>query len=106
SAEDGRNSGIQLKVVSQNGTNQWHGSAFFKLNDPVLNAFNTMPIQVGSVSTQGPQRVEQKYKSYGGSFGGRIIRDKLFFFFSYEGLNNKTSNTRNTFVETAQFRQA
>jgi hypothetical protein len=30
SAEDGRNSGAQIRVVSQNGTNDWHGSAFFK----------------------------------------------------------------------------
>lgn len=106
SAEDGRNSGVQLKVVTQNGTNIFHGSGFFKVNDPELNAFNKMPSLVGTVSTQGPQRVEQKYKSYGGSFGGRIIRDRLFFFFSYEGLNSKTNNTRNTFVETSQFRQS
>ncbi|HXF42679.1 MAG TPA: TonB-dependent receptor [Pyrinomonadaceae bacterium] len=105
SAEDGRNSGVQLKVVTQSGSNTWHGSAFFKLNDPSLNAFNTMPLNIGSVTTQGPQRVERKYKSYGGSLGGRIIRDKLFFFFSYEGLTEKTNNTRNTFVETQQLRQ-
>src|SRR5690606_30847206 len=40
SAEYGRNSGAQIEVVSQNGTNQFHGSAFFKYNDPGLNAFN------------------------------------------------------------------
>jgi hypothetical protein len=36
SAEDGRNSGAQVKVVSQQGTNDFHGSAFFKYNDPSL----------------------------------------------------------------------
>ncbi|MBA2502437.1 MAG: carboxypeptidase regulatory-like domain-containing protein, partial [Pyrinomonadaceae bacterium] len=40
SAEQGRNSGAQVEVVSQNGTNDFHGSAFFKYNDPALNAFN------------------------------------------------------------------
>src|SRR5215204_5733901 len=102
SAEDGRNSGAQIKVVSQNGTNQWHGSAFFKIDDPSLNAFNKLPRNVGG----GPGRVEQAYKSYGGSFGGRIIRDRLFFFFAYEGLSNNSENTYTSFVETASFRQA
>ena len=40
SAEDGRNSGAQIKVVSQNGTNAFHGSAFLKYDSPKLNAFN------------------------------------------------------------------
>ncbi len=101
SAEDGRNSGAQIKVVSQNGTNQWHGSGFFKIDDPVLNAFNKFPRNIGA-----PARVEQKYKSYGGSLGGKIIRDRLFFFFAYEGLSNKSNNTYTSFVETASYRQA
>lgn len=102
SAEDGRNSGAQIKVISNNGTNNWSGSAFFKVNDPKLNAFNKLPRDIGG----GPARVEQKYKTFGGSFGGKIIPDKLFFFFSYEGLRNKSANTYQSWVETAAFRQA
>jgi len=104
SAEDGRNSGAQIKVVSNNGTNQWHGSAFFKLNDPSLNAFNTLNRSIGA----GPTRVEQKYKSYGGSVGGPIIKDRLFFFFTYEGLTNKTNNVSQTpvYIETSSYRSA
>src|SRR5437867_9446787 len=71
SAEDGRNSGDQIKVVTQNGTNDWHGSAFLKIDDPRLNAFNRFPRNLGG----GPARVEQKYKSFGGSFGGPIVRN-------------------------------
>jgi hypothetical protein len=102
SAEDGRNSGAQIKVVSQNGTNQWRGSAFFKVNDPSLNAFNKLPRNIGI----GPSRVQQKYTSFGGSFGGRLIRDRLFFFFTYEGLRSNSNNTYSAYVETAAFRQA
>jgi len=102
SAEDGRNSGAQIKVVSQNGTNDWHGSTFFKLNDPSLNAFNKLPRNIGG----GPARVEQKYKSFGGSFGGPILRNRLFFFFAYEGLRNNSNNTYTSFVETSSYRQA
>ena len=101
SAEDGRNSGAQIKVVSQNGTNDWHGSAFLKINDPRLNAFNRLPSNLGG----GPARVEQKYKSFGGSFGGPIRRNRLFFFFAYEGLRNNSNNTYTSFVETSSFRQ-
>lgn len=104
SAEDGRNSGAQIKVVTQNGTNDWHGSAFFKLNDPSLNAFNTMPKFIGTFDTGGPKRVERKYKSYGGSFGGAILKNRLFFFATYEGLTENSSSTYTSLVETAAFR--
>ncbi|MEO8574991.1 MAG: carboxypeptidase-like regulatory domain-containing protein, partial [Pyrinomonadaceae bacterium] len=39
-AEDGRNSGATVRVVTQNGTNDYHGSLFFKYNDPGWNAYN------------------------------------------------------------------
>lgn len=106
SAEDGRNSGAQVKVVSKYGTNEWHGSAFFKINDPSLNAFNKF-YGVPGISSVRPVRVDDKFKTYGGSFGGRIIRDKLFFFGAYEGSRNLTrALTGETFVETAAYRQA
>ncbi len=106
SAEDGRNSGAQIKVVSQNGTNQWHGSAFLKLNDPKLNAFNKMPQFVGTTDTGGPKRVERKYQSYGGSFGGRVIKDRLFFFFAYEGNRENTNNTYKSLIDTSAYRSS
>ena len=120
SAEDGRNSGAQIKVVSQNGTNEWHGSAFYKLNDPSLNAYNKF-YGVPGVVTAVPTRVEREFKTYGGSFGGplpmfnfgenngpafRTGKDKLFFFFSYEGLSESNTNPYNSLIETAQYRQA
>ena len=104
SAEDGRNSGAQIKVVSQNGTNQFHGSAFFKLNDPKLNAFNTMPKLVNGFDTGGPKRVERKYKGFGGSLGGPIIKNRLFFFFAYEGMRENTNNTYKALIDTSAFR--
>ena len=105
-AEDGRNSGAQIKVVTQNGTNEWHGSAFYKLNHPSLNAFNKMPRFIGNFDTGGPKRVNREYHSYGGSFGGRIIRDKLFFFFAYEGLRESSSSSFRGIVETEAFRNS
>ncbi len=100
SAEDGRNSGAQVKVVSQNGTNEFHGSLFLKYNEPGLNAFNKY-----DGPNQPRQRVEQKFRQFGGSIGGPIVKNKLFFFFSYEGLRNNTNRSRVAFVETPEFRQ-
>ncbi|MDT7687382.1 MAG: hypothetical protein QOE46_141 [Acidobacteriota bacterium] len=116
SAEDGRNSGAQIKVVSQNGTNDFHGSLFLKANDPRWNAFNKYGPDFGRA---GPERVNQRFKQFGGSIGGRLPypnfsssgepmfrsgRDKSFFFFSYEGLRSTSSGTEVRYVETPQFR--
>jgi len=101
SAEDGRNTGAQIKVVSQNGTNEFHGSALIKYNDPDLNAFN----RFGGFNDAPRVRVQQLFRQFGGSLGGPILKDKLFFFFSYEGLRSNNTNFANTFVETPEFRQ-
>lgn len=116
-AEDGRNSGAQVKVVSQSGANQFHGSLFLKANDPRWNAFNKYGPDFGRA---GPERVNQRYKQFGGSIGGplpypnfspsgdpmfRSGRDKAFFFFSYEGLRRTDSGTEVRYEETPQFRQ-
>jgi hypothetical protein len=121
SAEDGRNSGALIKVVTRNGTNDWHGSAFFKLNDPSLNAFNTMPRFIGNFDTGGPQRVNRKFKTYGGSLGGPLPylrfgeiegpyfssgKDRLFFFFAYEGLTESSSSSFRAPIETSAFRSS
>jgi outer membrane receptor protein involved in Fe transport len=104
SAEDGRNSGAQVKVVTQNGTNSFHGSGFFRYTGPSLNAFNDFHGIPGTTRLSSPQRVEQFNRSFGGSLGGPIVKDKLFFFFSYEGFRSSTNNTFQSFIETPQLR--
>ena len=116
SAEDGRNSGAQIKIVSQNGTNDFHGSAFFKYNSPKLNAFNKYPNDFGRGFTE---RVERLFRQFGGSLGGPLFlprfgeggpsvysgRDRLFFFVSYEGLRENSTTPSTGYVETPEFRQ-
>jgi hypothetical protein len=116
SAEDGRNSGAQVKVVSQGGTNNFHGSLFLKANDPRWNAFNKYG---PGFNVFGGERVNNRFKQFGGSIGGplpypnfsssgdpmfRSGRDKAFFFLSYEGLRANNAGSLVTFVETPQFR--
>ncbi len=114
SAEDGRNSGAQIKVVSQNGTNEFHGSLFLKYNSPKLNSFN----RYGGPGAP-PVRVNDYIRQFGGSFGGPLYLprfgeggpttsggpNKSFFFISYEGLRNSANNVGRSYVETPQFRQ-
>lgn len=102
-AQYGRNSGAQIEVISKNGTNQIHGSGFFKYNQPGLNAFN----KYGGPNNAAPQRVENAFRNFGGSIGGPILKDKLFYFFSYEGLRNNSSGfSTATYIETPQYRQS
>ncbi|MDQ3684262.1 MAG: TonB-dependent receptor [Acidobacteriota bacterium] len=102
SAEYGRNTGAQILVVSQNGTNEFHGSALFKYNAPNLNAFN----RYNGPNNSPRDRVTNRFRQFGGSIGGPVIRERLFFFFSYEGLRASSSNFSTRFVETPQYRQA
>src|SRR6202166_1334193 len=99
SAEDGRTSGAQVKVVSKSGTNQPHGGGFFKYQDPNWNAYNKYGGPLGAK----PTRVNNNFRQFGGNIGGPILKDKLFFFFSYEGLRSNSQDTSApTFVETSQ----
>jgi len=119
-AEQGRNSGAQVEVISRGGTNTFHGSALIKFNDKGLNAFNKFygpnnvtlhPITCEGgaftiVASHCPTRNDQKYRDFGGSLGGPIVHDKLFFFFSYEGIRQTDSQTkRDVKLETPAFRQ-
>ena len=119
-AQQGRNSGAQVEVISKSGTNQFHGSALVKFNDKGLNAFNkfyganNIPLNPIScergafiiVAQHCPTRNDQKYRDFAGSFGGPVIKNKLFFFFSYEGLRlTNTVVNRSIKFETPAFEQ-
>ena len=116
SAEYGRNSGAQVLTVSQNGTNNFHGSLFLKNNSPGLNTLN----KYGGPNNAANIRVNQHLNQFGGSIGGPLIlprfgeggpstwggKNRAFFFFSYEGLRSSNTDTVNAFIETPDFRQA
>ena len=99
SAEFGRNTGAQIQVVSQNGTNLFHGSAVFKRSTPGLNTEQ----QWGGPHGEKPQRVNQRLSQTAASIGGPIKRDNLFFFFSYEGISRNSTSLGTEWVETPEF---
>ena len=78
-AEYGRAQGVII-FTTKGGTNEWHGSGFWRIRNEALNA-NSFTDNARNIP-RGPF----KSHTYGGTFGGRIIRDKAFFFASYEGL--------------------
>ena len=97
-AENGRYRGAQVQIISQNGTNDLRGSAFFKVNRPGLNAFQNY---------NGYGRAVQKdtalYNDIGGTVGGPILRNKLFGFFSYETIRNDAASIVQGWYQTPQY---
>jgi len=79
-AEYGTGTGGQINVVGKSGSNQFHGALFEYFRNDALDARNFF-----DASEKSPLRLNQ----FGGSLGGRIIREKLFFFGSYEGLRQR-----------------
>ena len=87
SAEFGRAAGGVVNTVTKSGTNNYHGSAFIYDRDNKWGARNPLATQTIATPT-GNQIIGIKPKDtryqFGGSVGGRLIKDKLFFFFSYD----------------------
>jgi len=77
-AEYGRNSGAVVSIVTKSGTNQLHGSVFEDFRNAVLNARNYF-------NSVGQPKDAFRNNQFGGSVGGPIIKDKTFFYASYEG---------------------
>jgi hypothetical protein len=95
SAEFGRQSGAQVNMVTKSGTNQFHGSLFEFLRNDKLQAADFFTNKLGG--TKNPLRRNQ----YGGSLGGRIVRDKTFFFYSWEALKQANPVPATAIVPTA-----
>jgi len=80
SAEFGQAVGGQINAITKSGTNQMHGDLFYYLRYPSLNALDP----VGKTQGIFTQPVHQQ-QQFGGSIGGPFIKDKLFYFFTYDG---------------------
>jgi hypothetical protein len=81
-AEYGRNSGSVVNVVTKSGTNNLHGSAYEFFRNKVLDADNYCLTAAEGLPCEKPQFNQNQF---GGTFGGPIIKNRTFFFASYEG---------------------
>src|SRR5215469_12689111 len=106
-AQNGRFSGAQIQVITKGGTNQFHGSAFFKASRPGLNAYQAWngvgSNQPGTPAARGLNRDENRFNQYGGSLGGPIWKNKIFAFFNWETSPLASSTTAQGWYETSQF---
>lgn len=95
-AEVARTFGGNINVVSKSGSNSFHGSLFENFQNDVLNARYSF---LAPTATKPPIRFNQ----FGGSLGGPIVRDKLFFFGTYEGYRQTAFQTLSGNVPTPEF---
>lgn len=94
----GRNVGANVNVITKGGSNAFHGTLFEFLRNDDLNANDFFFNRAGS------KRPELRQNQFGGTIGGPIVKDKLFFFGSYQGtrqLNGVSSSCSTTFEEPA-----
>ncbi len=92
SAQYGIGAGAVVNIVTKSGTNQLHGSAFEFVRNGDFNARNFF----------APRQDTLKRNQYGGSIGGPILKDKLFFFGTYQGTPiRQAAQGRVAFVPTA-----
>jgi hypothetical protein len=80
SAELGQAAGGVVNAVTKSGTNQWHGDLFYNLRYPDMNALDPI-VKARGIKTQTVHQQNQ----FGASVGGPIIKDRLFFFGTYDG---------------------
>ncbi|HEY2040697.1 MAG TPA: TonB-dependent receptor [Edaphobacter sp.] len=81
-AEMGTGTGGQISFITKSGGNNFHGSVFEYLRNDFFDARNTF-------NAKGKGNPKFRLNQFGGSFGGPIIKDKLFFFGIYEGLRQR-----------------
>ena len=106
-AQFGRSSGAQVSLVTKGGTNDYHGALFWFHRPTVLAAndfFNNRAgvygpsdpqVQLGQAKV-GEEKVPRPAlirNTFGGALGGPIVRDRAFFFYSYEGRTDRSQQT-------------
>ncbi len=90
-AQNGIHAGASITAVTKSGSNAFHGDAFDFFRNGDLNARNFF----------APTRDTLKRNQYGGTIGGPILKNKLFFFFGYQGTRTRQDpSSTNAFVPT------
>ncbi len=106
-AEFGRFSGANMQVTTKSGTNQVHGSFFFRADRPGLNAYQRYngpgSLQGGGPAARGVLRDTARLNDIGGSIGGPLLKNRLFAFFAYETIRSNSTATANGWYETPAF---
>ncbi len=97
-ASEGRSGGAQIAIVTKSGTNSFHGTAFEFNRNTIFEANDWF----NNHSTPQLPREQLNRNLFGGTIGGPIKKDKLFFFYSYEGRRDASSKSITQFGYTAR----
>jgi hypothetical protein len=97
--EFGRTPGGQISIVTRSGTNALHGTLFEYFRNDKLDARDWF------VNFNGLAKPAERQNSFGGVLGGPVIKNKTFFFFSYEGLRLRQPVTQQSVVPDVGSRQ-
>lgn len=94
-AEFGKSIAGLMVASTKSGTNDFHGSAFWFRNSDATQARNPF--------NQAPDKPlpSSKWNQFGGSVGGPVIKNKLFFFADYQGIRQANGVTNNITIPTA-----
>src|ERR1700677_115141 len=104
-ADAGRSSGAQVTLVTKAGTNSFHGAAY-EYNRTSFGYANDWFNKQGELQSGLPNQPGKLIRNtFGGSLGGPIKKDKLFFFFNYEGQRTAENSQQTRIVPSAGFRQ-
>ncbi len=98
--EFGRTPGGQISIVTRSGANQFHGTLFDFLRNDVLDANDWF------ANRAKLPKPKERQNDFGGTFSGPILRDRTFFFFSYEGLRLRLPQVAETTVPSISARQS
>jgi outer membrane receptor protein involved in Fe transport len=88
SAEYGRNMGAVINAVTKSGTNRLHGSAYEFARHDAMDAKQFFAVEKGTL----------RRSQYGGTLGGPIVRDRMFYFGAFEGLRLRQGESRSNLV--------
>jgi hypothetical protein len=96
--EYGRTPGAQVSIVTASGSNTFRGSAFYRLRDDAFDANNWF------LNSTGVEATPLHQDMFGGGFGGPLVRNRVFYFGTYEGLHLQQPDTLITAVPTLDAR--
>lgn len=99
SAEYGRNAGAIVTIASRSGTNQFHGEVYDYIRNNAFDARNAFNPRLSSTGAPLAQSAFKR-NQFGGDIGGPIIKDKTFFFATYEGERHRQGLTTTSLVFT------
>jgi hypothetical protein len=99
SAEFGRQPGAQVQLTTRSGTNQYHGVLYEYLRNDIFEANDWFS------NRRGDPKPRTRLNDFGGTFSGPMVKDRTFFFFSYEGMRYRhPAGTSDTYVPSTTLR--